>query len=190
MRSFNSHDAGRLIQVNDLAMGYRTVMDYDSEDRPILKQVFPGQQLRWSSRTVTSTLDALGCETHFFDTLFSGFNQYDTNGNRRRRYGQVMEGPVVLQADDNWYSYDQADRPIAVDCGLLNGNYQLTKSSSMFISYERIGQNKNGLRYLETAQDERREIYYYDDGDIQEVLIYNSDGSPRMTITAATIPKR
>ena len=102
-----TYDAGRLIEVNDLAQSYQTVMDYDSEDRPILKQVYPGQQSRWSSRTVTSTLDALGRESKFFDTLFSGITQYDPNGNRRRRYGQVKQGAMVLQTDDNWYKYDQ-----------------------------------------------------------------------------------
>ena len=163
------YDVGRLIEVRDLAQDYTTITDYDSEDLPIIKQIYPGKQARWSMRTVSSRRNALKLETNFFDTMLQGVTSYDRNGNRRRRFAQVLQNSVVLQSDDNWYDYDLADRPVLVDCGLSNGKMVLSKPSSMLIHYQ------EGVRWEEVTQSGIRTINFYANGDISQIV--DTDGA-------------
>ena len=112
------YTAGRLMNVYDDSQGLLTNFDYDAEDNLILVQMtrYDGSLIR----RVTSNLDALYREQNFFDTMLTGITEYDRNGNRRHRISQIIS-PVDGQAivDDNWYTYDKADRTIVVD-GVLS----------------------------------------------------------------------
>jgi YD repeat-containing protein len=158
-----TYNADQLVRMDDVSQQTQTVLNYDAEGRLIYRQVVFGAPSTWHTRTMQSTLNALGDEIAFFDTAFSGVTVYDRNRNRRRRTGKVVWQGIPMSSTDDWYESDAADRPVTVQGSLVNGHIVIKNSPGMFIQYNQ------GVRVQEIQGTASRHIDYYPDGDISQI---------------------